>query len=138
MRALLAAAIALAVGLGMCSMVHADAYDAKVEAAGSSDSHTWTYTVCNTSASSDYVLWVFMIEVDGQSSISDMKPRRVVGRRSERPSSQPRNLDVPDGCGACRAVVLWFPGYVQFHTSYQYFTALFNNNVDQTVPLRRR
>lgn len=71
MRALLTAAIVLAVGLGLCSVAWAEAYGAEVcGSPGTPGSNTWTYTVRNTSAGSYYSLWYFTIEVDDLCSVS--------------------------------------------------------------------
>ncbi len=71
MRALLTAAVVLAVGLGLCSAALAEAWSAEVYAyPGSPGSNSWTYTVRNTSSSPYYSLWVFSIEVDGDCDVS--------------------------------------------------------------------
>ncbi len=65
MRALLTAAVVLAVGLGLCSAALAEAWSAEVYASpGLPGTNSWTYTVRNTSSASYYSLWVFTIEVD--------------------------------------------------------------------------
>ena len=71
MRALLTAAVVLAVGLGLCSAAWTNAWNCEVYAApGAPGSNTWTYTVRNTSTASYYSLWVFTIEVDDLCNVS--------------------------------------------------------------------
>lgn len=134
MRALLTAAIVLAVGLGMCSMIQAEPYSARVEGTIiGPGSNGWTYAVFNTSTSSDYDLWVFTIEVDEGCDVFG--------------TVTPPEWSV-DTTGAPHFIT-WmyqtavlptrqsFYGFQAVFTSTpqtQYFTALFNNNVDQTCP----
>lgn len=71
MRALLTAAVVLAVGLGLCSVALAEDWSAEVYASpGAPGSNSWTYAVHNTSAAPYYGLWVFTIEVDQLCTVS--------------------------------------------------------------------
>lgn len=134
MRALLTAVIVLAVGLGMCPVIHAESYGASVEASQvGPDAHTWTYTVYNTSTLDAYVLWVFTIEVDDLCDIyNTVTPTGWSADTTSAPHFitwmyQTDTLPAGGSCAGFQATFTTVP-------QKQEFTALLINNDDQTCP----
>ena len=134
MRALLTAAVVLAVGLGLCSAAWTEAWSAEVYAyPGAPGSNSWTYTVRNTSAASYYSLWVFTIEVDDLCGVSSTV---APDGWSVDTISEPHFItwmyqtgDIPAGEG--------FFGFEATYTSAprsQAYTALFDDYLNFTCP----
>lgn len=134
MRALLTAAVVLAVGLGLCSAAWTEAWSAEVYACpGAPSSNSWTYMVRNTSSASYYSLWVFTIEVDNLCGVSSTV---TPDGWSVDTISEPHFItwmyqmgDVPAG-GAFSGFQATFTSAPQSQT----YTALFDDDLNFTCP----
>lgn len=135
MRALLMAAAILAVGVGACSVLLADLpYSADIVAVRSVDSpNTWVYTVRNTSTSSDYVLWLFGIEVDEPNDVASTVTPSGWSADSE---SQPHFVTWMYSAGEVEAggIQSGFQAEYSGPPSFQKFTAMFNNAATGEAP----
>jgi hypothetical protein len=135
MRALLMAAVILAVGVGICSASWADLpYSAQIVAAKSATSpNTWVYTVRNTSTSSDYVLWLFGIEVD---ELNDVATTVTPSGWSADTDSQPHFITWMYYAGELEAggAQSGFQAVYSGPPAFQNFTALFDNAATGEVP----
>lgn len=128
MRALPTAALMLATGLGICSAVCASLpYSAQIIGTKTTTSpNTWIYTVHNTSTSPDYVLWLFGIEVDDQSDVTDTVTPPGWSADDE---SQPHFITWMYYAGELEAGGIMSGFQAQFTSppTFQGFTAMFNN-----------
>lgn len=134
MRALLTAAVVLAVGLGLCSATLAEAWNAEVHGLpGLPGSNSWSYTVRNTSTEYQYLLWVFAIEVD---DLCDVVSTTTPAGWSVDTESQPHFItwmyqsgEVAPGeqCSGFEATFTTAP-------LFQTYTALFSDDLNFTCP----
>lgn len=134
MRALLTAAVVLAIGLGLCSGAWTDAWSAGVTGTpGAPGSNSWTYAVRNTSTASYYSLWVFTIEVDDVCGVSSTV---TPDGWSVDTDSEPHFITWMYQTGELAAgkEVTGFQATFTSEPRSQAYTALFNDSLNFTCP----
>lgn len=135
MRAWLTAALILVAGLGICTAgVASLPYSVDVSATKSTTiPNTWIYTVCNTSPSPQYVLWLVGIEVDDGTDV--LKTVTPAGWTADT-ESQPHFITWMYQSGELGSGEMRTGFTAQFNgtPAFQNFTALMNNSETGEAP----